>query len=105
MTMRTSANTWQIVKPVRLQLAVSGPPGHLLQPPPEQVSDALKGKKIAYKFEIEQEVGTFKCVYKGKNGKYKGHATASECVLWSGLHHVLRLGIESIRHGSKLGYH
>ena len=51
------------------------PPGHLLQPPPEQVSNGLKGKKIAYKFEIEWEVGTFKCMYKGKNSKYKGHAT------------------------------
>ena len=51
------------------------PPGHLLQPPPEQVSNGLKGKKIAYKFEIEWGVGTFKCMYKGKNSKYKGHAT------------------------------
>ena len=51
------------------------PPGHLLQPPPEQVRNGLKGKKIAYKFEIEWEVGTFKCMYKGKNSKYKGHAT------------------------------
>ena len=51
------------------------PPGHLLQPPPEQVSNGLKGKKIAYKFEIEWEVGTFKCMYKGQNSKYKGHAT------------------------------
>ena len=40
------------------------PPGHLLQPPPEQVNNGLKGKRIAYKFEIEWEVGTFKCMYK-----------------------------------------
>ena len=78
------------------------PPGHLLQPPPEQVSNGLKGKKIAYKFEIEWEVGTFKCMYKESKQQVQG---PRNCVLWQELHHVLGLRIEQIRHGSRLGNH
>ena len=68
------------------------PPGHLLQPPPEQVSNGLKGKQIAYKFEM----------YKESKQQVQG---PRNCVLWQELHHVLGLRIEQIRHGSRLGNH
>ena len=73
-----------------------------MQPPPKQVNNALKGKKIVYKFETEWEVGTFKCMYKRKNDKYKGHATVCfgrNCTIY------LDLKFGSIRHGNRLGNH
>ena len=75
MTMRTNAKTWQIVTLVLSAVSRRHLGTCCNRGPPEQVRNGLKGKKIAYKFEIEWEVGTFKCMYKGKNSKYKGHAT------------------------------
>ena len=68
----TEGNLLPHIKVLYQIKAIITPLGHLLQPPPEQVSNGLKGKKIAYKFEIEWEVGTFKCMHKGENSKYKG---------------------------------
>ena len=52
----------------------------------------MKGKKIAYKFEIEWKAGTFKGLDKGKKEEYKDHSTV--CV-GRNLSMYLKLGLGS----------
>ena len=73
--LHSEGDTLALVGPFRT------PTGYLVLSPHDfgnQVgNNNLKGKKIAYKFETEWEIGTFKHMYRGRKDEYKGFATVS----------------------------
>ena len=51
------------------------PVGYLIDDVVGATNAQLKGKKVAYKFESEWKIGTFRGKYRGKKDLYKGHST------------------------------